>query len=247
MAVFIVASQKGGTGKSTTAISVALYNSEFGQGRTLFIPLDNQGGNAKRTFKIPANLRQVNGMFHNEEYDIHVVNDKLHTLSSDRTIHNLDRTEFEHALNFAAEVKNLKKQYDHIVIDTPPGLGSRITAAVIAADHIIVPIECEESSVEGMVELRDTIQKLARYNTAARINSIVINKFNHTVEQKQILDVLMEHFSDVIIEPIIGDLQPVRTAGAAGRAVWHKARNGNHREAAKIMKTVISRIVEKVL
>ncbi|KAB1469138.1 ParA family protein [Cronobacter sakazakii] len=246
MGVFTVASQKGGVGKTMLAISLAQALSEQMQDKVLFVPLDNQGGTSKRAFKLQANKRVLNGMFLGQEYDIQKVSEHLYSLSSDRTIHNLDRTEFEHAVNFANEIKKLKAEYPYIVIDTPPGLGARITAAILAADHIVVPIECEASALEGMVELRDTIRKLTRFNPRARINSLVVNKYKHTKEQREILKVLETRFQDVLINPVIPDVQPIKSAGAAGRAVWHQAVNGNHRTAAKIVKSVISRIVKKV-
>jgi chromosome partitioning protein len=126
-------------------------------------------------------------MFFNEPYDIQQVNENLSSLYSDRTIHNLDRAEIENSFNFAQEIKKLKTQYDYIVIDTPPGLSSRITAAVLAADHIVVPLECTTEAIEGMVELRDTIRKLTRYNPRAKINSLVVNKFNNTQEQREFM------------------------------------------------------------
>ncbi|EJB6975045.1 ParA family protein [Enterobacter hormaechei] len=246
MGVITVAEQKGGIGKTTLAVGIAQYLSEIEHKSVLFVPLDNQGRTAKRVFDLKDNLRVLNGMFFDEPYDIQQVNENLSSLYSDRTIHNLDRAEIENSFNFAREIEKLKTQYDYIVIDTPPGLGARITAAVLGADHIVVPLECTTEAIEGMVELRDTIRKLTRFNPRAKINSLVVNKFNNTQEQREIYDFLAERFGDILIDVVIPDVQPIKTAGAAGRAIWHQARNGNHRKAAKIVKSVISRIVEKV-
>lgn len=248
MAVITVSSQKGGVGKTFLAISLAQYLGDIEKKRVLFVPLDNQGGTAKRAFALQSNKLVLNGMFFNEPYDIQTVNNYIDSLSSDRTIHNLDRTEMEHAQNFANELKKLKEHYDHIIIDTPPGLGARITAAVLATDRIVVPVECEASAIEGMIELRDTIRKLARFNPKAKMNALIINKFDvSSKDQRDIYETLEARFPNELISTTIPDVQPIKTAATAGRPVWQKAKNGNHRVAAKIVKSVISRIVEKVL
>lgn len=247
MAVLVIASQKGGVGKTGFAISITQYLSEFLEKRCLYVPLDNQGGSANRAFNLKSNHKVLNGMFFNEEYDIQTVSEYIDSLSSNRTIHQLDRTDLEEAMIFANEIRSLSKKYDHIIIDTPPGLGARITAAILAADKIIIPVECEASAVEGMMELKDTIRKLNRFNPKAKMNALVINKYTGTSEQREIFEFLAAKFEKEIIDIPLRDLQPIKTATTAGRPVWQQKKNGNERVAGKLVKSVISRIFEKVL
>lgn len=243
--VISVQSEKGGVGKTFLALHMAIYVSEDKKKKTLYIPLDNQGNAAKRALSIKDG-KSLNGMFFGTEYEIQHVNANLDSLCSDKSIHNLDRTDFKEAKNFAEELAKIKNDYDYVIIDTPPGLGARITAAVLASDYIVCPVECEISAVEGLLELRDSIKKLNRFNPKAKVNKVVINKYRHLKDQQHIADLLIKYFPAEVHDVKIKDLQPIKTAMSYGRACWHQAVNGNHRAAGKLVKSVISKIVEEV-
>ncbi|NPE57497.1 ParA family protein [Dickeya dadantii] len=246
MATITVAGQKGGIGKSLLSVTLTQYLSEKKGRRCLFVPLDNQGGTAKRAFSLKP-VRPVNGMFTGDDYDIQHVTDLIDSLYSDRLIHNIDKLDTSSSQLFVSEISKLKPFYDDIIIDTPPGVCPRITAAILAADKIVVPIECEISAVEGMIELNDTIKKLAFINTKAKINAIVINKYKPTVRQKKYLNYLIGKFKSEVITETIGDLEPIRTKSGAGIPIWKHAKTGNERHASKVVQTVMSRIVEMVI
>lgn len=241
--VTVVASQKGGIGKTFIALTIAQYLAQIMNKKTLYIPLDNQGRAAKRALSL-IDGKVLNGMFFNEPYDVQKVSENLDSLCSDRSIHTLDRTDFVEAQNFVAELNRIKPNYDHVVIDTPPGLGARITAAILAADTIICPVEAEVTAIDGLVELRDSIRKLARFNPKARINSIIINKYQEVDDQKELVDSLIKRFPNEVHPTPIKNLQPIKTAMSLGRMIWQNAKNGNHRVASKLVKSVISEIVE---
>ena len=241
--VITVAGQKGGIGKTFTSLTIAIYISQVLKKKTLYIPLDNQGKASKRVLNLKDGL-VVNGMFYNEPYDIQKVDEHLDSLCSDRTIHNLDRADFAEAKAFADEVNRIKSNYEFVVVDTPPGLGTRITAAILAADKIVCPVEAEITSIDCLIELRDTVRKLVRFNPKARINSIIVNKYKDVDDQKDIRDQLIAMFPNEVHPTPIKDLQPIKTAMSQGRMVWQNAKNGNQRVAAKLVKSVISEIIE---
>ena len=244
--VITVASLKGGVGKTLISINLTFYLSAVLNKKTLYVPLDNQGGAAKRAFDIQSS-KTLNGMFFNEEYEIQTINDTLDCLYSDRTIHSLDRTDFKEAFNFSEELSKLKSNYDFIVIDTPPGLGARVTAAILATDKIVCPVECESSSVEGFIDLQNSIVKLSRFNPKARVDAIVINKYKNVDDQKKLFSLLESKYPNQVIQEKIRDLQPIKTSMSFGRAVWDKARTGNHKVAASPVKSVIFKMVEGIM
>lgn len=99
-------------------------------------------------------------------------------------------------------------------------------------------------SIDGLIELRDTVRKLVRFNPKARINSIIVNKYKDVDDQKDIRDQLIAMFPNEVHPTPIKDLQPIKTAMSQGRMVWQNAKNGNQRVAAKLVKSVISEIIE---
>ncbi|RZL85517.1 MAG: ParA family protein [Variovorax sp.] len=128
---------------------------------------------------------------------------------------------------FRRQVSALSKAYDFVIIDTPPALGLRMSAALIAADFVVCPIELEEYSIDGVTDMLKTIfgvQK--RYNPRLHLAGIVANRFNpHSVRQKAALHNLVANYSEFVLPAKISTRSAIPEGLAAGVPVWQLAKS----------------------
>src|SRR5687767_4526588 len=90
---------------------------------------------------------------------------------------------------FRQQMAALNQAFDACVIDTPPALGLRMSAALIAADHVACPIELEEYSIDGVTDMLKTVFGVRqKYNPCLQLLGIIANRFNpHSPRQKEAL------------------------------------------------------------
>ena len=210
--VISIANQKGGVGKTTSAVNIALYTSEFGF-KTLLIDLDPQ---ANATSGIGINLDNI----HHSIYDV-ISNDEkiedsiyptpfenLHLLPSSP---HLAGAEVELSSTVSRETI-LKKRlqpimtaYDYIIIDCPPSLSLLTLNAFSFTDQLIIPVQCEYFALEGLAKLLNTVQLIKdRLNPKLNILGIVLTMFDRrTSLNRQVVNNARNHFNDLIFGTII--------------------------------------------
>ena len=186
--IISIVNQKGGVGKTTTAVNLAASLGAIGY-KTLLIDIDPQGNS---TSGVGINKREVK----NSSYDIIIGN-----ASTDETI---IKTELAHEREIlevynidlaAAEIeivdlehresrlKNailpVRGDYDFILIDCPPSLGLITTNALCLSDSIIVPIQCEYYALEGLSQLMNTVRRIKRqYNDRLEIEGVLLTMYD---------------------------------------------------------------------
>lgn len=182
MKTIAVATQKGGTGKTTTAAAVASCIRRKGE-RVLLIDLDQQR-NLSRLLKADtttagtslalllhaAEARDI--IQHTEQGDIIAAGKNLQAAD----IALKDTTGKEYLLRDGLAA--LKKDYDYIVIDCPPALGVITINALTAADIVIIPAEAAGFSMDGMDDIADTIRQVKKYcNRKLKIGGILLTRY----------------------------------------------------------------------
>lgn len=195
MDIITIANQKGGVGKSTTAASLGAGLKMLGN-TVLFIDLDPQV-NLTTALGADINNLTVYDVLKTKDINeaIQTVEDK-DIIAGDRMLSNAD-IEFnlpgrEYKLQKA--LKNLKKQYDYIIIDTPPALGMLTINALTASHHVIIPAEADISSLQGVAQLKDTIDAVKEFcNPNLKISGILLTRFSKTILSRD----LAETFSGV--------------------------------------------------
>src|SRR5439155_4070058 len=97
---------------------------------------------------------------------------------------------------FRQQIAALEQRFDACVIDTPPALGLRMSAALIAAHYVACPIELEEYSIDGVTDMLKTVFGVRqKYNPRLRLLGIIANRFNpHSPRQKEALASLIAHY-----------------------------------------------------
>lgn len=205
--IFAFSNQKGGVGKTTTAINLAAYVAKLGK-KTLLVDFDPQG-NATSGFGIEKNQLEVNcyNMLMTEVTAEQVVMptmiDNLSIIPSniDLAAAEVDLVSVpfrESALKRA--LAPIVSDYDYIFIDCPPSLGLITLNALTAANAVIIPIQSEFFALEGLVQLMNTIKIVKqRLNPQLYINGVILTMYDkRTTMSKQVTADIFKYFGDKV-------------------------------------------------
>lgn len=211
--VYALANQKGGVGKTTTAVNLGAYLAEGGQ-RVLLVDVDPQ---ANATSSLGLDKHKVR----RSTYDALVSDAQLEDIIVLTSRLRLDLAPSSPALA-GAEVEMVpldrreyllrkvlhpvRERYDTIIIDTPPSLGLLTLNALTAADNgIIIPVQCEYLALEGLTELMRTIELVQnRLNPLTRVAGVVMTMFDvRTNLAQQVVEEVRRHFGDLVFQAIV--------------------------------------------
>jgi chromosome partitioning protein len=213
MKIIAVANQKGGVGKTTSVVNLASCLAEAGK-KVLLVDLDPQGnatsgcGINKR--KIKASLYQV--MVGNATLGDAVAQTRFKNLWILPS--NMDLAGAEVELvgmdNREQSLKNALKQpfsvdFDFVLIDCPPSLGLLTLNALVCADTVLIPIQCEFYALEGLSQLTNTIRQVRRlYNPTLDIEGILITMYDGRLNlTMQVLAEVKKYFAGKIFKTVI--------------------------------------------
>ena len=184
--VISIVNQKGGVGKTITAINLATALAAVDK-KTLIIDADPQG-NTTTGFAIDKETTKGNlysSLINNDDIRNAIVNSGIQNL--DILVSNIDLAAAEIELinfpNFRYKLKEkiaaLKNDYDFIIIDCPPSLGLLTINALVASDSIIIPLQCEFFALEGLKHLMETIRMIkTNLNKTLRISGVVLTMYD---------------------------------------------------------------------
>ncbi len=208
--IIAILNQKGGVGKTTTAINVAAYLAKSGK-RVLLVDFDPQG-NATSGLGIDKNsissgvydvlLGKVDPAHAVVETDI----DKLHILPTNAGLASAEVDLVQHA-DRELLLKNALQPFDHdvVIIDCPPALGLLTINALAAADWLLIPVQAEYYALEGLGQLLEVFQTVKqRINSKLEIMGVVVTMFDsRTSLSSQVQNELTKHFGDKVFKAVI--------------------------------------------
>lgn len=225
--VVAIANQKGGVGKTTTAINLAACLAAA-ERQVLLIDLDPQ-----------ANATQGIGVDKNEQeltvYDAMVNDTPLEEIVQPTDMENLsvvpsnrdlvgaevelvDMTRREFRLR--NQIGGVRDRFHYTIIDCPPSLSLLTVNGLAAADAVLIPLQCEYYALEGLSELLQTII-LVRDNLNARLSvmGVLLTMFQHTNLSRQVVDDVRGHLGDKVFDTIIPRNVTLSEAPSFGRPI----------------------------
>ncbi|RMH21456.1 MAG: ParA family protein [Gemmatimonadetes bacterium] len=211
--VIAIANQKGGVGKTTTAINLGA-SLAVAERRTLIIDIDPQG-NASSGLGIDRREERptVYDVLVNGRPPEQCVIPGLHfpTLDVIPSTRNLVGAEIElvdvggRETVLRGALEGFRDRYDFILIDCPPSLGLLTLNTLTAADSVLIPIQCEFYALEGLSQLLNTVRLVQRsLNPALEIEGVLLTMYDQRLNlSKQVADEAREYFGDKVYESVI--------------------------------------------
>jgi chromosome partitioning protein len=221
--VIAIANQKGGVGKSTTAVNLGACLAEAGR-RILVIDLDPQG-NASTGLGIDHSTRKASA------YEVLIANLKIQEAILPTSVEGLWAvpstidlagaevelvTQFNRESRLARALDGVRGAFDFILLDCPPSLGLLTVNALTAADELIVPIQCEYYALEGLGQLLKNVRLVQQnVNPSLRLTGIVMTMFDgRTKLAEQVVEEVRSYFGPRVYESVIP--RSIRLAEAPG-------------------------------
>lgn len=234
-----VANQKGGVAKTTTVASLGAALTELGR-RVLLVDLDPQ---ACLTFSLGVDPEDLERSVHDVLVGQEKVGDVLVTVEEGPDLLPatidlaaaeaalLTRTGREHVLRVALE--DVVPDYDWVLLDCPPSLGTLTVAALSAADQVLVPLQCETLSHRGVGQLLDTVHDVRRFTNAdLTVLGVLPTLYDgRTVHARAVVDAIADTYGVAVLEPAVPKTVRFAEAPALGRSILATSRRHRGAEA----------------
>lgn len=233
--IIAVTNQKGGVGKTTTAVNLAASLGKLRE-KVLLIDMDPQGNT---TSGVGIDKRKIECSVYNVLIDVDKINDAIVKTKFD----NLDVLPSNMELAGAEiELANLENResklgqamatvqhkYDYIIIDCPPSLGLITTNALCLSTSVIVPIQCEFYALEGLSQLMSTVRRIKRtYNPELDIEGVLLTMFDTRLKlNQQVAEEVKKYFEQKVFNTFIPRTVKLSEAPSFGMPVVYYDRYG---------------------
>lgn len=246
MKIIAIANQKGGVGKTTTAVNLSAALAEQGL-RVLLIDLDPQG-NATSSLGLQGLVGEsvydpllgsvsiAAKVFPTRLERLFIVPSDLDLAGAEVEIARMD----DHLTRLTKALVPLRgdNAFDFIILDCPPSLGILMTNALAAADELLTPIQCEFFALEGLVKIVGVVEQIknAGVNDNLELSGIIMTMFDsRTNLSSQVVADVREHFADRVYETVIPRTVRLGEAPSFGKSILEYDSNGNGARAYRAL------------
>lgn len=210
--IITIANQKGGVGKTTTAINLSASLANLGK-KVLLVDADPQ---ANASSGLGVDVRKLEFTIYECLIDKVPIEQSIHStqtpnldilpshidlVGAEIELLNLERREYVMAETF----QPIKDQYDYILIDCSPSLGLITVNALTAADSVIIPVQSEYFALEGISKLLNTVKIIKnKLNPVLEIEGFLITMYDNRLRSaNQVFEEVQKHFSDLVFKTLI--------------------------------------------
>lgn len=210
--VMAITNQKGGVGKTTTAVNLSACIADLGK-KVLLLDIDPQGN---ATSGIGIDKKKIkyciyDALINDIPAEKIVYKSKINKLDVIPATIQLAGAEIELVPTLSREVRlkkvieGIRDRYDYIIIDCPPSLGLLTLNALTAADIVLVPIQCEYYALEGLGQLVNTINLVKKHlNSKLSIRGVILTMFDtRTNLSLQVAEEVKKYFGELVFEAVI--------------------------------------------
>ena len=238
--IIAIVNQKGGVGKTTTAVNLAAGVGLAGK-RVLLVDADPQGNstsgfgiNKKQTKITSYELLIGTGKFENAVVKAEFKNVEIVPSSMDLAAAEVDLIEIEHReAQLKMALAAAREKYDYIFIDCPPSLGLITINALNASDTVLVPIQCEYFALEGLSQLMASVRQVKRlYNPTLEIEGIVLTMYDGRLNLTgQVVAEIKKYFANKLYKTVIPRAVRLSEAPSYGMPIQYYDKRSKGSEA----------------
>ena len=251
--IYAIANQKGGVGKTTTAINLAAALASKGR-KTLLVDLDPQANSSMSFLDIHELQRSIYDALTDEQIHLEDILkpaekiENLHIAPSTIALAKIEAKligELDSHYRLKDELLSVQDNFDYIIIDTPPTLGIITVNALVAASHVLIPIQASYFALEGTDDLLETIDKIkVRANPQLQILGALITMYDkRTLLAKDIYEQIQRVFGVKVFETVITKSVRLEESPAYRESIFTFApRSTGAYEYYRLSEEVLSRV-----